>query len=95
MIPKTDQLYLLCNGSLMHLAPIYPKLVKNVADGLTTEETKEIRNRGHHSPTLMKLTRNGVYVNVVARVYEAFETKEVIRLECTNVDMSDCKRIVV
>ncbi|KAF5949672.1 hypothetical protein HYC85_011665 [Camellia sinensis] len=38
-------------------APIYPKLVKNVADGLTFEETKEMRNRGLNSPPLMKLTR--------------------------------------
>ncbi|KAG8492630.1 hypothetical protein CXB51_010049 [Gossypium anomalum] len=74
-------------------APIYPKLVKNVADGLTFEETKEMRNRGLHSPALMKLTRNGVYVNVVARVREAFETEEVIRLDCTRVGASDCKRI--
>ncbi|KHG27229.1 hypothetical protein F383_12576 [Gossypium arboreum] len=40
-------------------------------------------------------TRNGVYVNVVARVRKAFETGEVIRLDCTHVDMSDCKRIGV
>ncbi|XP_022716921.1 CRS2-associated factor 2, mitochondrial isoform X2 [Durio zibethinus] len=38
-------------------APIYPKLVKNVADGLTFEETKEMRNRGLHSPALMKLSK--------------------------------------
>ncbi|GLT59392.1 hypothetical protein SLA2020_322130 [Shorea laevis] len=75
--------------------PIYPKLVKNVADGLTFEETKEMRNRGLHSPALMKLTRNGVYVNVVARVREAFETEEVVRLDCSHVGMSDCKRIGV
>ncbi|PPD81460.1 hypothetical protein GOBAR_DD21613 [Gossypium barbadense] len=76
-------------------APIYAKLVKSVADGLTFEETKEMRNRGLHSPALMELTRNGVYVNVVARVQEAFETEEVIRLDCTHVGTSDCKRIGV
>ncbi|KAH1063233.1 hypothetical protein J1N35_028220 [Gossypium stocksii] len=89
--PSTsDQLYLLCYGSLMHL---YLKLVKNVTDGPTSEETREMRNRGLHSPALMKLSNNRVYVNVVARVREAFETEEVIRLDCTHVDMSDCKRI--
>ncbi|XP_030956991.1 CRS2-associated factor 2, mitochondrial-like [Quercus lobata] len=76
-------------------APIYPKLVKNVADGLTFEETKEMRNRGLNSPSLMKLTRNGVYVNVVERVREAFETVEVVRLDCTHVGTSDCKKIGV
>lgn len=39
------------------LAPIYPKLVKNVADGLTFEETKEKRNSGLNSPPLMKLSK--------------------------------------
>lgn len=76
-------------------APIYPKLVKNVADGLTFEETKEMRNRGLNSPPLMKLTRNGVYVNVVERVREAFHTEEVVRLDCTHVGTSDCKKIGV
>ncbi|KAG7537968.1 YhbY-like superfamily [Arabidopsis suecica] len=75
--------------------PIYPRLLKNVADGLTFEETKEMRNRGLHSPALMKLTRNGVYVNVVGRVREEFETEEIVRLDCTHVGMSDCKRIGV
>ena len=38
-------------------APIYPKLVKNIADGLTFEETKEMRNGGLESPALMKLSK--------------------------------------
>ncbi|GFP79188.1 crs2-associated factor 2 mitochondrial [Phtheirospermum japonicum] len=76
-------------------APIYPKLVKNVADGLTFEETKEMRNRGLNAPPLMKLTRNGVYVNVVERVRTVFETEDVVRLDCTHVGTSDCKKIGV
>ncbi|KAK4439806.1 CRS2-associated factor 2, mitochondrial [Sesamum alatum] len=76
-------------------APIYPKLVKDVADGLTFEETKEMRKRGLNSPPLMKFTRNGVYVNVVERVRTAFETEEVVRLDCTHVGTSDCKKIGV
>ncbi|XP_073309150.1 CRS2-associated factor 2, mitochondrial isoform X1 [Primulina huaijiensis] len=76
-------------------APIYPKLVKNVTDGLTFEETKEMRNQGLTSPPLMKLSRNGVYVNVVDRVRAAFETEEVVRLDCTYVGASDCKKIGV
>ncbi|KAI4320806.1 hypothetical protein MLD38_034251 [Melastoma candidum] len=76
-------------------APIYPRLVKNVAEGLTLDETKELRNRGLNSPPLMKLTRNGVYVNVVERVREAFVVDEVVRLDCKYVGTSDCKRIGV
>lgn len=37
--------------------PIFPKLVKNVADGMTFEETKEMRSRGLNSPPLMKLSK--------------------------------------
>ncbi|XP_072955301.1 CRS2-associated factor 2, mitochondrial isoform X3 [Typha angustifolia] len=77
------------------LAPIYPRLVQNVPDGLTFEETKELRNRGLSSPALMKLTRNGVYVNVVDRIREAFKTSEVVRLDCSHVYTSDCKKIGV
>ncbi|GER55316.1 RNA-binding CRS1 / YhbY (CRM) domain-containing protein [Striga asiatica] len=60
--------------------PLYPKLVKKVADGLTFVQTQEKRNRGLASPPLMKLTRNGVYVNVVERVRTAFETEDVVRI---------------
>ncbi|CAN4102750.1 unnamed protein product [Withania somnifera] len=77
------------------LAPIYPKLVKNVADGLTFEETKAMRNKGLSAPPLTKLSRNGVYVNVVDKVRVAFETEEVVRLDCAHVGTSDCKRIGV
>ncbi|KAK9698392.1 hypothetical protein RND81_08G101100 [Saponaria officinalis] len=76
-------------------APIYPKLVKNVADGLTFEETKEFRNKGLNSHPLMKLTRNGVYLNVVQKVRDAFQIDEVVRLDCTYVGTSECKRIGV
>lgn len=44
---------------------------------------------------LFPAARNGVYVNVVDRVREAFETEEVVRLDCTHVGTSDCKRIGV
>ncbi|KAL8226480.1 hypothetical protein R6Q57_016312 [Mikania cordata] len=37
-------------------SPIYPKLIKNVTDGLTFDETKEMRNRGLNSPPVMKLS---------------------------------------
>ncbi|KAJ7963839.1 CRS2-associated factor 1 [Quillaja saponaria] len=76
-------------------APIYPRLVKNVVDGLTHEEMKEMRNRGLNCLPLMKLTRNGVYVNVVERMREAFKTEDVVRLDCTHAGTSDCKRIGV
>ncbi|PKU68392.1 CRS2-associated factor 2, mitochondrial [Dendrobium catenatum] len=77
------------------LAPIYPRLVKSITDGLTFEETKAMRNKGLNSPSLMKLSRNGVYINVVERVREAFKTLEVVRLDCSHAGSSDCKKIGV
>lgn len=38
---------------------------------------------------------NGVYVNVVGKVREAFKTEEVVRLDCNHVETSDCKKIGV
>ncbi|XP_031480485.1 CRS2-associated factor 2, mitochondrial [Nymphaea colorata] len=76
-------------------APIYPKLVKYVPSGLTLEQTKEMRSRGLNSPALIKLTQNGVYVNVVEKVRQAFKMEEVVRLDCTYVEKNDCKKIGV
>ncbi|WOL12210.1 CRS2-associated factor 2, mitochondrial-like isoform X2 [Canna indica] len=77
------------------LAPIYPRLVPKIANGLTFEETKELRNKGLNTPALMKLTRNGVYVNVVERIREAFRNTDILRLDCAHVYTSDCKKIGV
>lgn len=38
-------------------APIYPRLVNNVVEGLTHEETQELRNKGLNSHPLMKLSK--------------------------------------
>ena len=35
--------------------PVYPKLIKTTIDGLTIEETKEMRKRGLAVPALTKL----------------------------------------
>lgn len=37
--------------------PIYPRLVKHIAGGLTFEETKEMRNKGLNSDPVMKLSK--------------------------------------
>ena len=43
----------------------------------------------------LSAARNGVYVNVVERVREEFRSEEVVRLDCTHVGTSDCKRLGV
>ena len=35
--------------------PIYPRLIKTTIDGLTVEETKQMRKKGLHVPVLTKL----------------------------------------
>ena len=44
---------------------------------------------------IFSAARNGVYANVIERVREAFETDKVVRLDCTHVGTSDCKKIGV
>lgn len=39
--------------------------------------------------------RNGVYVNVVEKVRTSFETDDVVRLDCSHVGTSNCKKIGV
>lgn len=45
--------------------------------------------------SMFSTARNGVYVNVVERVREAFNDEEVVRLDCAHVGTSDCKKIGV
>jgi len=35
--------------------PIYPRLIKTTIEGLTVEETKQMRKKGLHVPVLTKL----------------------------------------
>lgn len=44
---------------------------------------------------VLSAARNGVYIYVVERVREAFRIEEVVRLDCTHVGTSDCKKIGV
>ena len=74
--------------------PIYPRLINNVVDGLTFEETKELRNRGLNAPALTKLTQNGCYVRLVQKVRDAFVQNEVVRIDCTGMETSNYKDLV-
>lgn len=75
--------------------PIYPKLVKTTIDGLSIEETKEMRKRGLAVPALTKLARNGYYGHLVAMVRDAFLTEELVRIDCQGLERSDYKKIGV
>ncbi|GMH00563.1 hypothetical protein Nepgr_002402 [Nepenthes gracilis] len=75
--------------------PVYPKLIKTTIDGLSIEETKEMRKRGLSVPALTKLARNGYYGSLVAMVRDAFLTEELVRIDCQGLDRSDHKKIGV
>lgn len=73
--------------------PVYPKLIKTVIDGLSIEETKEMRKRGLALPALTKLAKNGYYASLVPMVRDAFLTEELVRIDCQGLEKSDFKKI--
>ncbi|XP_024197417.1 CRS2-associated factor 1, mitochondrial, partial [Rosa chinensis] len=73
--------------------PKYPKLIKTAIDGLSIEETKEMRKRGLVVPALTKLARNGYYGNLVPMVRDAFLSSELVRIDCQGLEKSDYKKI--
>ncbi|URD73994.1 hypothetical protein MUK42_09928 [Musa troglodytarum] len=75
--------------------PIYPRLIKTVIEGLTIEETKEMRKRGLAVPALTKLAKNGYYASLVPMVRDAFLTDELVRIDCKGLEKSDYKKIGV
>lgn len=75
------------------ITPVYPRLVKRVPDGLTLEEAMEMRRKGRELIPLCKLAKNGVYVDLVTDIREAFEACELVRIDCQGLNPSDYKKI--
>ncbi|XP_058084543.1 CRS2-associated factor 1, mitochondrial [Magnolia sinica] len=73
--------------------PIYPRLIKTVIDGLSIEETKEMRKRGLAVPALTTLAKNGYYGNLVPMVRDAFLTDELVCIDCKGLEKSDYRKI--
>ncbi|CAK9145793.1 unnamed protein product [Ilex paraguariensis] len=73
--------------------PIYPRLIKTTIDGLSIEETKEMRKRGLGVPALTKLAKNGYYGSLVPMVRDAFLTDELVRIDCKGLEKGDYKKI--
>ncbi|XP_047969988.1 CRS2-associated factor 1, chloroplastic [Salvia hispanica] len=74
-------------------APVYPRLVKRVPEGLTLEEASDLRKKGRDLTPICKLAKNGVYTHLVANVREAFEACELVRINCQGLNPSDYKKI--
>ncbi|TVU43011.1 hypothetical protein EJB05_09441, partial [Eragrostis curvula] len=75
--------------------PIYPRLIKTTIEGLTVEETKQMRKKGLHVPVLTKLAKNGYYASLVPMVRDAFLTDELVRIDCKGLPKSDYRKIGV
>ncbi|XP_066325919.1 CRS2-associated factor 1, mitochondrial-like [Miscanthus floridulus] len=75
--------------------PVYPRLIKTTIEGLTVEETKQIRKKGLHVPVLTKLAKNGYYASLVPMVRDAFLMDELVRIDCKGLPKSDYKKIGV
>ncbi|XP_073027240.1 CRS2-associated factor 1, mitochondrial [Primulina eburnea] len=73
--------------------PVYPRLIKTTIDGLSIEETKEMRKRGSSVPALTRLAKNGYYGNLVPMVRDAFLADELVRIDCKGLPTSDYKKI--
>ncbi|KAK4379336.1 hypothetical protein RND71_001198 [Anisodus tanguticus] len=73
--------------------PVYPRLIKTTIDGLSIEETKEMRKRGLAVPALTKLAKNGYYGSLVPMVRDAFLTEELVRIDSKGLPKSDYKKI--
>ncbi|KAL3517064.1 hypothetical protein ACH5RR_023966 [Cinchona calisaya] len=73
--------------------PVYPRLIKTTIDGLSIEETKQIRKRGLAVPALTKLAKNGYYGSLVPMIRDAFLTEELVHVDCKGLEKSDYKKI--
>ncbi|KAK1560638.1 hypothetical protein Q3G72_029095 [Acer saccharum] len=73
--------------------PVYPRLIKTTIDGLSIEETKEMRKQGLAVPALTKLAKNGYYGSLVPMVRDAFIFSELVKIDCKGLERSDYKKI--
>ncbi|CAI0470565.1 unnamed protein product [Linum tenue] len=73
--------------------PVYPKLIKTTIEGLSIEETKEMRKRGLAVPAVTRLAKNGYYGSLVPMVRDAFIVSDLVRIDCQGLEKSDYKKI--
>ncbi|KAJ4968389.1 hypothetical protein NE237_015090 [Protea cynaroides] len=74
-------------------APVYPKLIQEAPEGLTKEEADALRTKGKNLLPICKLAKNGVYINLVKDVRDAFEGSPLVKIDCTGMHASDYKKI--
>ncbi|AEC06956.1 unnamed protein product [Arabidopsis thaliana] len=75
------------------VAPVYPRLIQQVPEGLTRQEATNMRRKGRELMPICKLGKNGVYCDLVKNVKEAFEVCELVRIDCQGMKGSDFRKI--
>ncbi|XP_010914759.1 CRS2-associated factor 2, chloroplastic [Elaeis guineensis] len=74
-------------------APVYPKLIQDAPEGLTKIEADELRKKGQNLLPICKLAKNGIYINLVKDVRDAFEGSELVKVNCQGMHASDYKKL--
>lgn len=74
-------------------APVYPKLIQDAPEGLTKIEADELRKKGQTLLPICKLAKNGIYINLVKDVRDAFEGSELVKVNCQGMHASDYKKL--
>ncbi|CAA7013946.1 unnamed protein product [Microthlaspi erraticum] len=75
------------------VAPVYPRLIQQIPEGLSLKEATEMRRKGRELMPICKLGKNGVYCDLVKNVKEAFEVCELVRIDCQGMKGSDFRKI--
>ncbi|KAG7584460.1 RNA-binding CRM domain [Arabidopsis suecica] len=75
------------------VAPVYPRLIQQMPEGLSLQEATEMRRKGRELMPICKLGKNGVYCDLVKNVKEAFEVCELVRIDCQGMKGSDFRKI--
>ncbi|XP_057836964.2 CRS2-associated factor 1, chloroplastic isoform X2 [Cryptomeria japonica] len=74
-------------------AAVYPRLIERAPEGLSIDEANELRKKGRSLLPICKLGKNGVYLNLVKDVRDAFEVCDLVRVNCQGLKSSDYKKI--
>lgn len=73
--------------------PIYPKLIEKAPAGLSLEEANSLRRLGRKLEPICHLGKNGVYINLVRDVQNAFRFDDLVKVDCKRMNPSDYKKI--
>ncbi|OVA13536.1 RNA-binding [Macleaya cordata] len=73
--------------------PVYPKLIQEAPEGLTKFEAANLRAKGKNLLPICKLAKNGIYINLVKDVRDAFEGSPLVKINCQGMHASDYKKI--